>query len=48
MIRWLFSTVSSSMVFDDHDMDDDWNISQSWVEDMAPRAVVALPDRGRL
>ena len=33
-IRWLLSTVSSSMVFDDHDMHDDWNISQSWVEDM--------------
>ena len=33
-IRWLLSTVSSSMVFDDHDMHDDWNISRSWVADM--------------
>ena len=33
-IRWLLSTVSSSMIFDDHDMHDDWNISRSWVEDM--------------
>ncbi len=33
-IRWLLSTVSSSMVFDDHDMHDDWNISKSWVQDM--------------
>src|SRR5688572_7426952 len=25
VIRWLFSTVSTSMVIDDHDMHDDWN-----------------------
>ncbi len=34
LIRWLFSTVSSSMVWDDHDMNDDWNISRSWVAEM--------------
>jgi hypothetical protein len=34
MIRWLFSTVSVSMLWDDHDMSDDWNISRSWVEEM--------------
>lgn len=34
MIRWLFSTVSLSMVWDDHDMSDDWNISRSWHEEM--------------
>jgi hypothetical protein len=33
-IRWLFSTVSTSMIFDDHDMSDDWNISLSWVEEI--------------
>lgn len=33
-IRWLFSTVSTSMVVDDHDIHDDWNISAAWVEDM--------------
>ncbi len=33
LIRWLFSTVPSAMVIDDHDMHDDWNISRSWVED---------------
>jgi hypothetical protein len=33
-IRWLLSTISSSMIFDDHDMHDDWNISRSWVADM--------------
>ena len=26
-IRWLLSTVSSAMIFDDHDVHDDWNIS---------------------
>ena len=34
VIRWLFSTVSTSMVVDDHDVRDDWNISRSWLEDM--------------
>jgi hypothetical protein len=37
LIRWLFSTVSSSMVIDDHDMHDDWNISQAWCKDMERR-----------
>jgi hypothetical protein len=32
-IRWLFSTVSISMQWDDHDMSDDWNISESWLEE---------------
>ncbi|HEV2790177.1 MAG TPA: alkaline phosphatase D family protein [Solirubrobacterales bacterium] len=30
-IRWLFSNVSVSMLWDDHDMSDDWNISRSWL-----------------
>ena len=33
-IRWLFSTVSTAMIFDDHDVHDDWNTSQAWVEEM--------------
>jgi hypothetical protein len=33
-IRWFLSTVSSSMLFDDHDVHDDWNISQAWIERM--------------
>ncbi len=32
--RWLLSTVPSAMIFDDHDMIDDWNISASWVRDI--------------
>src|ERR1044072_9564309 len=34
LVRWLFSTVSSSMAWDDHDMSDDWNISRAWHEEM--------------
>ena len=34
LIRWLFSTVSVSMAWDDHDMSDDWNISRSWHDEM--------------
>jgi hypothetical protein len=34
VIRWLLSTVSTSMVIDDHDMHDDWNISEEWCEEM--------------
>jgi hypothetical protein len=33
-IRWLFSTVSTAMIFDDHDVHDDWNISQAWLDEM--------------
>jgi hypothetical protein len=33
-IRWLLSTVPTTMIFDDHDVNDDWNISESWVEEM--------------
>ncbi|MFF8829253.1 alkaline phosphatase D family protein [Streptomyces sp. NPDC015131] len=33
-VRWLLSTVPSCMIFDDHDVIDDWNTSASWVADM--------------
>jgi hypothetical protein len=29
-LRWLLSTVSNSMIFDDHDVHDDWNTSLGW------------------
>jgi hypothetical protein len=38
LIRWLFANVSTSMLWDDHDMSDDWNISRSWVEETRGRA----------
>jgi len=34
LIRWLFANVSVSMLWDDHDMSDDWNISHSWLTEM--------------
>jgi hypothetical protein len=34
LVRWLLSTVPSAMVWDDHDMHDDWNISSAWVREM--------------
>jgi len=34
VVRWLFSTVSTSMAIDDHDVRDDWNISRSWLDEM--------------
>ncbi|MET8554746.1 alkaline phosphatase D family protein [Streptomyces sp. NPDC004959] len=33
-IRWLLSTVPSVMIFDDHDVIDDWNTSDKWVAEM--------------
>ncbi|MBC9724092.1 alkaline phosphatase D family protein [Streptomyces sp. TRM68367] len=33
-VRWLLSTVPSCMIFDDHDVIDDWNTSAAWVADM--------------
>ena len=33
-IRWLLSTVPSAMIFDDHDVIDDWNTSADWVAEM--------------
>jgi PhoD-like phosphatase len=38
LIRWLFSCVSVSMLWDDHDMSDDWNISHSWLTEMRQRS----------
>jgi hypothetical protein len=34
-VRWLLSTVPSVMIFDDHEIIDDWNTSASWRADMA-------------
>jgi hypothetical protein len=42
-VRWLLSTVPSCMIFDDHDVIDDWNTSASWLTDM--RATVWWRER---
>jgi len=33
-VRWLLSTVPTAMIFDDHDVHDDWNTSRDWVADI--------------
>jgi hypothetical protein len=33
-IRWLLSTVPSAMIFDDHDVIDDWNTSIDWLHEI--------------
>ena len=33
-VRWLMSTIPSSMIFDDHDVRDDWNTSHEWRVEM--------------
>jgi phosphodiesterase/alkaline phosphatase D-like protein len=37
LIRWLLSTVPSAMIFDDHEVIDDWNISRAWKREMAAK-----------
>lgn len=34
-VRWLLSTVPTLMIFDDHDIRDDWNTSAEWRREMA-------------
>ena len=45
-LRWLLSTLPTAMIFDDHDVRDDWNTSAAWRAEMAkvawwPRRIVA-------
>ena len=37
LIRWLLSTVPTTMIFDDHDVHDDWNTSDVWVREIRTR-----------
>ena len=37
-VRWLLSTIGSSMIFDDHEMIDDWNTSAAWREEVTTQA----------
>lgn len=34
-VRWLFATVPTAMIFDDHEIIDDWNTSASWRQEMS-------------
>jgi hypothetical protein len=42
-VRWLLSVMPSAMIFDDHDVHDDWNISAAWRRDY--RAKPWWPER---
>jgi len=37
-LRWLLSTTPTAMIFDDHDLRDDWNTSAQWQETMRAQA----------
>ena len=37
LMRWLLSCVPAFMIFDDHDVIDDWNTSQAWRDDIERR-----------
>ena len=34
LVRWLYATVPTAMIFDDHDVHDDWNTSGIWRDRM--------------
>ena len=48
LTRWLMSTVPTSMIFDDHDVRDDWNTSQTWRDEMAATSWWHERERGAL
>jgi hypothetical protein len=33
VVRWMLSTIPTSMMFDDHEINDKWNTSQAWLEE---------------
>ena len=33
VVRWMLSTLPSSMIFDDHEINDKWNTSQAWLDE---------------
>lgn len=47
-IRWLLSTVPTAMIFDDHDVHDDWNTSRTWRRRMDRRTWWFERERGAL
>lgn len=48
LIRWLMSTVPTSMIFDDHDVRDDWNTSQAWRDELEQTSWWRDRERGGL
>ena len=47
-VRWLLSTVPTAMIFDDHDVHDDWNTSKDWVRRHPLAGLVGRAHRRRL
>jgi hypothetical protein len=47
-MRWLLSTVPSAMIFDDHDVHDDWNTSVTWLREMRAKPWWAARIEGAL
>jgi phosphodiesterase/alkaline phosphatase D-like protein len=33
IVRWMFSTLPTSMIFDDHEISNEWNTSQAWLDE---------------
>ena len=48
LFRWLLSTVPTSMIFDDHDVSDDWNTSQAWRDEVGATDWWKYRERGAL
>jgi phosphodiesterase/alkaline phosphatase D-like protein len=48
LTRWLMSTVPTSMIFDDHDVRDDWNTSQAWRDEITRTSWWQQRERGAL
>ncbi|HTR95241.1 MAG TPA: alkaline phosphatase D family protein [Trebonia sp.] len=36
-VRWLFSVIPTAMIFDDHDVHDDWNTSAQWRKEVTAK-----------
>src|SRR5258708_32283708 len=47
-VRWLFSVIPTAMIFDDHDVHDDWNTSAQWRAGAAARPRGGRPRGGAL
>jgi hypothetical protein len=45
-VRWLLSVIPTAMIFDDHDVHDDWNISAAWRRDYQAKPWWAARIRG--
>src|SRR5450432_2577938 len=37
LVRWLLSVIPTAMIFDDHDVHDDWNTSAAWRRDFGAK-----------